>query len=124
MEIACGYTSLHRRRVQAVDDHERERNYMSRSNLDPLMTFADGSHLVVSTQCSKDGAFSCALYRVLLAPDDGGTFQIVSNHLAATTCLNAQEHAYTYGLQLYRGGGQVKKPPYLMWAGPRAEIVS
>ncbi len=93
---------------------------MSRINLDPLLKFPDGSQLVVSTQCLKEGDFSCALYRVELGPDDGADFHIVSNHLAATTCLHAQEHAYTYALRLYPAAGtDMKKPPYLIWAGPR-----
>ncbi|ALA57196.1 hypothetical protein [Nitrospira moscoviensis] len=94
---------------------------MSRINLDPLLTFPDGSHLVVSTQCLKEGDFSCALYRVLVKADDGAAFQIISNHLAATTCLIAQEHAYSYALRLYpSAGAQLKKPPYLIWPGPRS----
>lgn len=60
---------------------------MSRINLDPLMTFPDGSHLVVSTQCSKAGDFSCALYNAVVAEDDRVAFQIVSSHLDAATCL-------------------------------------
>lgn len=94
---------------------------MSRSNLDPLMTFPDGSHLIVSTQCSREGDFSCSLYRVLLGADDGAAFQILSNHLNAETCLNAQEHAYKYALTLYPGvSAALKKPPYLIWSGPRS----
>lgn len=97
---------------------------MSRLNLDPLMTFPDGSHLVVSTQCLKEGDFSCALYRVLVGADDGAACQIISNHLAATTCLNAQEHAYSYALRLYPSAGAVlKKPPYLIWPGPRSTVL-
>lgn len=96
---------------------------MSRINLDPLMTFRDGSLLVVSTQCLKEGDFSCALYRALVRADDGAVFQIISNHLAAPTCLNAQEHAYSYALRLYPGAGaEMKKPPYLIWSGPRAAV--
>jgi hypothetical protein len=93
---------------------------MSRTNLDPLLTFQDGSHLVVSTQCTKEGDFFCTLYRVLLSADDGAAFQVISNELDATTCLAAQEHAYQYARRLYPADGTtVKKPPYLIWAGPR-----
>ena len=35
---------------------------MGRTNLDPIMTFPDGSHLLISTAWSKEGSFSCALY--------------------------------------------------------------
>jgi hypothetical protein len=97
---------------------------MGRLNLDPLMTFPDGSHLVVSTQCLKEGDFSCALYRALMGAEDGASFQIISNHLAATTCLSAQEHAYSYALRLYpSAGAELRKPPYLIWQGPRSMVL-
>lgn len=38
---------------------------MSRTNLDPLFTFPDGSHLVIGTQCLKTGDFSCTLYTAI-----------------------------------------------------------
>ncbi len=92
---------------------------MSRSNLDPLITFPDGSHLVMSTQCSRQGEFSCALYTAIIAPDDSASFQMVSSHLEASTCLSAQEHAYGHATQLYpRAVERMKKPPYLIWQGP------
>ena len=94
---------------------------MSRINLDPIMTFPDGSHLVISTQCSKDGDFSCTLYTAIVAADDGAAFQMVSNHLAASTCLSAQEHAYGYAVRLYPRAAEImKKPPYLIWPGPQS----
>jgi hypothetical protein len=84
------------------------------------MTFPDGSHLVISTQCSRGGDFSCTLYNAVVGKDDHAAFQVVSNHLAAATCLNAQEHAYSYALRLYPNAAvMMKKPPYLIWAGPR-----
>jgi len=93
---------------------------MSRLNLDPLLTFPDGSHLVVSTQCSKDGHFSCALYNAVVAGDDGAAFRKVSNHLGSSTCLGAQEHAYHHAVQMFpRVAETVKKPPYLIWQGPQ-----
>jgi len=96
---------------------------MSRTNLDPLMTFPDGSHLVISTQCSRDGDFSCALYSAVVEEDDRMAFQVISNHLAASTCLSAQEHAYSYALRLYpSAAGMMKKPPYLIWSGPRSAL--
>ena len=96
---------------------------MSRINLDPLMTFPDGSHLVISTQCSRDGEFSCALYSAVVEEDDRAAFQVISNHLAAATCLSAQEHAYRYALRLYPSAGEmIKKPPYLIWSGPPAAL--
>lgn len=96
---------------------------MSRINLDPLMTFPDGSHLVISTQCSRDGDFSCALYSAIVEEDDRAAFRVISNHLAASTCLSAQEHAYSYALRLYPTAAEMmKKPPYLIWSGPRSAL--
>jgi hypothetical protein len=92
---------------------------MGRINLDPLITFADGSHLVISTQCSKDGDFSCALYTAVVAADNSAAFRIISSHLQASTCLGAQEYAYGHAAQLYPSAvARMKKPPYLIWHGP------
>jgi hypothetical protein len=92
---------------------------MSRLNLDPLITFPDGSHLVISTQCSKEGDFSCALYTAVIAPDNSAIFHMLSNQLQASTCFGAQEYAYGHAVQLYpRAVDQMKKPPYLIWQGP------
>ncbi len=93
---------------------------MSRINLDPLMTFPDGSHLVISTQCSRKGDFSCTLYSATIAEDDRAAFRLVSEHLSAATCLGAQEYAYGHAVRLYpTAAAHMKKPPYLIWAGPR-----
>jgi hypothetical protein len=93
---------------------------MSRTNLDPIMTYPDGSQLLISTACSKEGSFSCALYMATIAEDDQGAFRVVSNHhLAAATCLVAQEDAYSYAQRLYpRSADTMKKPLYLIWPGP------
>jgi hypothetical protein len=93
---------------------------MGRLNIDPLFTFPDGSHLVISTQCSKEGSFSCALYTVLISGDDRTLYRIVSSHLEAETCLRAQANAYEHAIQLYpRTADKMKKPPYLVWHGPK-----
>jgi hypothetical protein len=92
---------------------------MSRTNLDPIMTFPDGSHLLISTAFSKDRNFSCALYMATIAADDRGTFRVISTHLDAATCVVAQEDAYSYAQRLYpRSAETMKKPPYLIWPGP------
>ena len=93
---------------------------MGRLNIDPLFTFPDGSHLVISTQYSKAGSFSCALYTVLSSSDDRTLYRIVSSHLEAETCLGAQGYAYDHAIQLYpRTVDKMKKPPYLIWHGPK-----
>lgn len=97
---------------------------MSRTNLDLLMTFPDGSHLVISTQCSRDGEFSCVLYTATLGQDDQASFEVISNHLSAATSLSAQAHAYDYALRHFPLADRLlKKPPYLIWSGPRSTLV-
>ena len=60
---------------------------MRRINLEPLMTLSDGPQLVISTQQLRNGDFSCVLYSATVEGDDRAVFQIISNHLAASTCL-------------------------------------
>lgn len=43
---------------------------MSRLDFDPLLTFPDGSHLVISTQHPAGEDFSCALYNAVIGSDD------------------------------------------------------
>ena len=94
---------------------------MSRINLEPLMVLPDGSQLVISTQHSRDGDFSCALYSAVIEKDDRASFQIISNHLCSPTCLGAQEHAYGYAVRRYPDAKELmKKPPYLIWPGPQS----
>ncbi len=96
---------------------------MSRMNLDPLLTLPDGSQLVISTQSLKDGEFSCALYTATQHATDDAAFRMLSSHLAAGTCLAAQEHAYHYALRIYPNAVEIlKKPPYLIWRGPQPDI--
>ncbi len=95
---------------------------MSRINLESLMTFPDGSHLVISTQQSRDRDFSCVLYSATIEEDDRAAFRILSNHLSASTCLGAQEHAYGYAVRTYPHANEfMKKPPYLIWPGPKSQ---
>jgi len=93
---------------------------MSRLNLDSLMTFPDGSHLVISTQHSADKEFSCILYSAMIGTNDCIAFRVISHDFAASTCMSAQESAYGYALRLYPAAATaIKKPPYLIWHGPR-----
>jgi hypothetical protein len=95
-------------------------NHMAYMNMDPLFTFQDGSYLVISTQCSKEGTFSCALYTVLASAGDRRSYQMVSTHLQAETCMSAQAYAYEHAVHLYpRSADQIRKPPYLIWHGPQ-----
>ena len=92
---------------------------MGRTNLDPITTFPDGSHLLISTASVHGGSFSCALYLATITADDQGAFRIISSHLEAATCLIAQRDAYHHAQHLYpRVAEAMKKPPYLIWSGP------
>jgi hypothetical protein len=93
---------------------------MSRLNLEPVMTFSDGSYLAISTECSKDGEFTCSVYNVVVTADHMAFRNIATHALFASTCLNAQEQAYSYAVRLYPGAAAtMKKPPYLIWHGPQ-----
>lgn len=94
---------------------------MSRLNLEPLMLFSDGSYLAISTECSKEGDFSCSVYTVVEMNDRTDFRSIASHCLSASTCLTAQEQAYSYTLRLYPNAGEaMKRPPYLIWHGPQS----
>ncbi len=94
---------------------------MGRINLDPLLTFPDGSHLVISTLRLNTGDFSCTLYTATVSVNDDAAFRMISNHLEASTCIAAQEYAYSHAVQLFpRSAESLKKPPYLIWHGPQS----
>ncbi len=92
---------------------------MGKLNVEPITTFPDGSRLLVSTQYSKEGGFSCELY--VAGPGDEGRLDLraVSHHFEASTCFQAQESAYGYAQHLYPNTADgMKKPPYLIWQAP------
>ena len=96
---------------------------MGRMNIEPLMTFSDGSYLAISTESSMNGEFSCSVYTVVETGDHMDFRNIVSNLVSTATCLSAQEQAYRYMLRLYPNAPQLmKKPPYLIWHGPRVVV--
>ena len=98
---------------------------MGRLNVDPIWVFPDGSQLVISTRHSGEGRFTCALYVAILGREDRLDLQLVTAHFESSTCLEAQESAYHRARSLYpdRADG-IKKPPYLIWAGPRSDTSS
>ncbi len=92
---------------------------MGTLNVDPIATFPDGSRLLVSTQYSKERSFTCELYVASPGCEGRSDLRVVSDHLEASTCLQAQEIAYGYAQRLYPGTADgIKKPPYLIWHGP------
>ena len=82
---------------------------MSRLNLDPLMTFRDGSHLVISAQQSAGGEFSCLWYSTMMENDDRITFKVLSHHFDTSTCLSAQQFAYDDAFRFYPSAATVLK---------------
>ncbi len=89
---------------------------------DALITFADGSELLVSTQYGGDGQFICELYRAVAGAMGKLDLRAVSNELHAATCGEAQESAYRYARQQYPERADMKQPPYLIWSGPKAAV--
>ena len=95
---------------------------MGRMNADPIWVFPDGSQLLVSTQHSGEGRFTCELYVASLGREDRLDLQVVSGHFESSTCLEAQESAYRRARSLYPGTADgMKNPPYLIWAGPPSD---
>lgn len=97
---------------------------MSRMNVEPMTTFLDGSQLLVSTQYTGEGGFTCELYVSASAPSDKKLdLRVVSDHLEAPTCREAQEIAYSHAMRLYPDTASgMKKPPYLIWPGPNIPL--
>lgn len=53
------------------------------------------------------------MYSAMIRKDDRIAFQVISNHFAASTCMNAQESAYGYTLRVNPDvAAGMKKPPY------------
>jgi len=96
---------------------------MSKMNVEPLATFPDGSQLLVSTHYSGEGSFTCELY-VSRAGEKGKLdLRVVSDHLEAQTCRQAQDMAYTCARRLYPNTtSDLKAPPYLIWSGPNLPV--
>ena len=97
---------------------------MSKTNVEPLAIFSDGSQLIVSTHYSGDGRFSCELFVSVPSGEDDYDLRAVSEHiLEARTCREAQHSAYQYAMRRYPGlAGAMKAPPYLIWAGHKPRI--
>lgn len=95
---------------------------MGRMDEDPIGVFADGSQLLVSTQKSEDGTFTFGLYLANLGNGDRWKLEVVSGHFESATCLEAQQSTYRQAQCLYPDmANEMKKPPYLIWAGPLSD---
>ena len=96
---------------------------MSKMNVEALTTFRDGSQLLVSTQYSGEGSFTCELYVARPCSKDRLDLRVVSDHLEAPTCRQAQEMAYSVARRQYPDTtGGLKAPPYLVWPGPNLPV--
>jgi len=98
---------------------------MAHMNVAPMTTFSDGSTLLVSTRYMGDTNFRCELYVSSVGRQaDQSTLQLACAYrFEAPTCFLAQEQAYTYAMRMYpQAGGQMKKPPYLIWSGPLGTV--
>jgi hypothetical protein len=98
---------------------------MNKMNVDPMITFSDGSQLLVSTQYAGEGRFTCELY--LSKPGRSGKggwdLQTLSDRLEAPTCRQAQDIACCQARRLYPNNAPtIKDPPYLVWAGPNLPV--
>jgi hypothetical protein len=92
-------------------------------NVDPLVTFDDGSELLVSTQFLGTAGFSCALYISAPCERDKLDLRVVSVQLEARTCWEAHESVFLQARQLYPDPTvEIKRPPYLIWPGPNLPV--
>lgn len=100
---------------------------MGKINVDPIMTFSDGSQLLVSTQHAGEGRFTCDLYisNPAHAGKDGANdgLRPVSEGLEAATCRQAQDYACSQARNLFpNNASAIKAPPYLVWSGPHRPV--
>ena len=94
---------------------------MAHMNVEPMTTFSDGSRLLVSTRYVGDANFRCELYVSTggRRAEQSTLRAVCAYHFEAPTCFLAQEQAYIYAMRVYpQAGGEMKKPPYLIWSGP------
>nr|MBI3612943.1 hypothetical protein [Nitrospirota bacterium] len=96
---------------------------MGKMNVDPIVTFADGSQLLVSSQYSGAGSFSCELYLSVPCKNEKPDIRALSDHLEAPTCREAQDIAFHYARRQFPDSAHaIKKPPYLVWSGPNLPV--
>lgn len=99
---------------------------MGKMNVDPIITFSDGSQLLVSTNHSGEGRFTCELYLFNPRPSvkDGGDLRTVSGGLEAPSCRQAQDYACSQARRLFPDDATtIKNPPYLVWPGPNMTVL-
>lgn len=96
---------------------------MGKLNVEPIMTFADGSQLLVSTQYTGTGGFSCELYLSTPCERDKLDLRVVSANLEAPTCREAHEGIFHHAQRQFPNiADAIKQPPYLIWPGPHLPL--
>ena len=97
---------------------------MAKLNIDPMMTFQDGSFLLISTKYIGDANFKCELYVSTQYDENKMDVRMVTPYsIEAATCREAQEKAYAHALRLYPNATMgMKRPPYLIWHGPAVSM--
>jgi len=94
---------------------------MGKMNVEPIVTFADGSQLLVSSQYSGAGSFTCELYLSVPCEREKLDLRALSDHLEAPTCREAQDIAFHYARRQFPDNA-IKEPPYLIWPGPNLPV--
>lgn len=96
---------------------------MGKMNVEPLFTFADGSQLLVSSQYTGEGSFTCELYLSIPSGKERLNLRSLSDHLEAPTCREAQTIAFHYAQRQFPdSASDMKQPPYLVWSGPNLPV--
>ncbi|MBM4132287.1 MAG: hypothetical protein FJ245_00835 [Nitrospira sp.] len=96
---------------------------MGKMNVEPIITFADGSQLLVSSQYSGAGSFTCELYLSVPCKMEKLDLRALSDHLEAPTCREAQDIAFQYARRQFPDSANaMKEPPYLVWSGPSLPV--
>jgi hypothetical protein len=98
---------------------------MSKMNVEPLITFSNGSQLLVSTRYVGDGHFICELFMLDAQSGaiDGKNLRAVTGGMEAPTCRQAQDFACGQARRLFPDNApKIKEPPYLVWTGPNLPV--
>ncbi|MDE3036126.1 MAG: hypothetical protein KGO52_16115 [Nitrospirota bacterium] len=96
---------------------------MGKMNVEPLITFSDGSQLLVSSQYTGEGSFTCELYLSTPCGKEKLDLRALSDHLEAPTCREAQDIAFHYAQRQFPDSASgMKEPPYLVWSGPNLPV--
>jgi hypothetical protein len=109
--------------LPSIGTGHEDRSRTGKMNVEPIITFADGSQLLVSSQYSGAGSFTCELYRSVPCKKEKLDLRTLSDHLEAPTCREAQAMAFHYAQRQFPDSANaIKEPPYLIWSGPNLPV--